>query len=105
MRWRLIYVTRSHGISEDEPLWTDTTHTWNMEGVESDTEAAEKAIAFLEERIRRNTSVERYELVRIVQEEVVAPVKVRPPRTYGELKWPKSKSYVDPNIEITIPQD
>ncbi len=105
MRWRLIYTLRSHGISEDESLWTDTTHTWNMEGVESDGEATEKAKTFLEEKIRRCESVRNYKLVRVVQEEVVVPVKMQALRTYGELKWPKSKPYVDPNLEITIPQD
>ncbi|OHA89401.1 MAG: hypothetical protein A3C70_01390 [Candidatus Zambryskibacteria bacterium RIFCSPHIGHO2_02_FULL_43_14] len=92
MCWRLTYTLRSHGISEDEPLWTDTTHTWNMEGVESDGEAAEKAKVFLEEKIRRCESVQSFKLVRIVQEEVTVPVKMLPPRSYGELKWPKVAS-------------
>lgn len=90
MRWRLTYVVRSYGITEDRPLWTDTTHTFNVEGVETDTDAAERAKTLLEQVVRRCVSVQRYHLVRVVQEEVSVPVKMPPPRSYGELRWPKS---------------
>lgn len=89
MRWRLTYVTRKYGISEDDPPETDTTHTWNMSEVESDAEAAEKTKTFLEEQIRHNVTIVRYELVRIVQEERAVSVHVPQLKTYGELRWPK----------------
>ena len=88
MRWRLTYVIRSFGITEDEPLWNDTTHTWNMDGVESDGEAADQAKIFLESIIRQNGSIQNFELVRVVHEEVTVPIPVIL-KTYSELKWPK----------------
>lgn len=63
-----------------------------MNGVESDSEAAEKAITFLENIVRHHDSVQSYELVRIVQEEVTESVKVPPLRSYGEIRWPKKAS-------------
>jgi len=90
MRWRLTYVIRTHGITEDSSPWTDKTHVWNMGGVETDIDAAEKAKTFLENIRRRNGSIERYDLVRIVQEEVVVSVKIPPLKSYSELKWPKN---------------
>ena len=89
MRWRLTYVIRTHGITEDEPLWTDSTHIWNMEGIETDADATEKAKIFLENIRRRNGSIERYQLVRVVQEEVVVFVTIPPLKSYSELRWPK----------------
>ena len=89
MHWKLTYVLRSYGITEDEHLWTDTTHTWNLDDIESDTEAAEKAKAFLESIIRRNGSVQGYKLVRIVQEEVTVSIQIPGLKSYSELKWPK----------------
>lgn len=92
MRWQLTYVLRSYGITEDDPLWTDTEHVWNMEGIETDADAAEKAKTFLENIVRRNRSLKRYKLVRIVQEQVNVPVKVPSLKSYAELKWPKKAS-------------
>ena len=92
MRWRLIYVTRSHGITEDEPLWTDEAHVWNMEGIETEVDAREKARIFLENIVRRNGSLVRYELLRIVQEEVTIPVSIPPLRSYAEIRWPERAS-------------
>ncbi len=89
MRWRLTYVIRSHGITEDEPLWTDNAHVWNMDGVESDADAAEKAKTFLENIVRQNGSLQKYELVRIVQEEVTVAVQIPALKSYSDLKWPK----------------
>ncbi|KKT28546.1 MAG: hypothetical protein UW43_C0001G0021 [Candidatus Yanofskybacteria bacterium GW2011_GWA1_44_21] len=90
MRWRLTYVMRSHGMTEDEPLWTDETHIWNMENIETDADASEKAKTFLENLRRKNGSIERYDLVRIVQEEVVVSVKIPPLKSYSELRCPKN---------------
>lgn len=92
MRWRLTYVLRSHGTTEDEPLWTDTEHVWNMEDIETDADAAEKAKTFLENIVRHNGSLERYKLVRIIQEEVTVSMKVPVLKSYTELKWPKKTS-------------
>ena len=92
MRWRLTYVVRSYGITEDEPLWTDKAHTWNIDRVESDVDAAEKVKTFLENIVRQDGSLQKYELVRIVQEEVTVPVVVPILKSYSELKWPKKAS-------------
>ena len=89
MRWRLTYTLRSYSITEDESLWTDTNHTWNLDRVESDTEAAEKTKVFLESILRNNGSVQSYKLVRIVQEEVAVTVQIPRLKTYTELKRPK----------------
>jgi len=67
MRWRLTYVLRSFGITEDDPLWTDKAHVYDIKDAKTDIDAAEKAKTFLESLIRRNFSVQSYELVRIVQ--------------------------------------
>ena len=66
-RWRLTYVLRSQGITEDEPSWTDKTHVWNFEGIKTNAEAAEKVKTFLEDIRCRNCSIQEYNLVRIVQ--------------------------------------
>ena len=60
-----------------------------MEGIETDDDAGEKAKTFLENLIRRNDSVQSYELVRVVQEEVTAPVRMPPLKSYMDLRWPK----------------
>ena len=89
MRWRLTYVIRAHSITEDEPLWTNKTHIWNMEDIETDADAVDKAKIFLESMVRQNVSIERYDLVRVVQEEVVAFVKIPSLKSYSELRWPR----------------
>ena len=50
----------------------------------------EKAKTFLENLRRKNGSIERYDLVRIVQEEVVVSVKIPPLKSYSELRCPKN---------------
>ena len=89
MRWRLTYVLRSFGITEDDPLWTDKAHVYDIKDAKTDIDAAEKAKTFLESLIRRNFSVQSYELVRIVQEEVTVAVRMPPPKSYTDLRWPK----------------
>lgn len=92
MRWRLTYIIRSYGITEDEPLWTDKEHVLNVERVETDIDTAKNAKTFLEKLIQQNASVQSYELVRIIQEEVTIPIKMPPLKSYTELKWPKKAS-------------
>ena len=92
MRWRLTYVLQSCGLTENESPWTDRTHIWNMDDIETDIDATEKAKTFLESLVRRNRSVQSYELVRVIQEEVTVPVVMPRLKSYTELRWPKETS-------------